>query len=291
MNTSSTLYLPGINNVQLAATSFGKIDDPTVLLLHGAGQTRHSWRHAGAVLAAAGLHAITIDTRGHGDSDWSKNGDYAIDTLIADLKSVVEHLGEKDKQKPILVGASLGGITALLTEGESDQSIFQSLVLVDITPRIDQTGVKKILGFMQRYENGFDSVEQASKAVAEYQSHRQRISIVSQSNETSAKGLKKNLRQAQDGRYYWHWDPQLMQHISTIDDAFYQRQRDAALELRLPVLLIRGQQSEIVSVESANELLQLVPHAQYVDIADAAHMVAGDNNDVFVNSVLEFISR
>ena len=287
MNTSSTLYLPGINNVQLAATSFGNFDDPTVLLLHGAGQTRHSWRHAGAVLAAAGLHAITIDTRGHGDSDWSKNGDYAVDTLIADLKSVVEHLTEADKQKPILVGASLGGITALLAEGESDQSVFQSLVLVDITPRMDQTGVDKILGFMQRYENGFDSVEQAAKAVAEYQSHRQRNT----SNQSSAKGLKKNLRQAQDGRYYWHWDPQLMQHISTIDDSIYQRQRNAALKLTLPVLLIRGQQSEIVSVESANELLQLVPHAQYVDIADAAHMVAGDNNDVFVSSVLEFIGR
>jgi len=80
-----------------------------------------------------------------------------------------------------------------------------------------------------------------------------------------------------------------MQHIGTIDEDFYQRQRSAALRLRLPVLLIRGQQSEIVSLEAVEEFLELVPHAQFQDIADAAHMVAGDSNDVFARTVLAFI--
>ena len=290
MTLSKSLFLPGINGVQLAATSFGA-SEQTVLLLHGAGQTRHSWRHAGSLLAQRGWNAVTIDTRGHGDSDWPESGDYAIDTLMSDLRSVVEHLQQSGKRKPVLVGASLGGMTGLLAQGESEEQIFEALILVDITPKIEQSGVVRIVEFMNRYQNGFSSIDEAAAAVAEYQSHRRNRTDHSDGKRKgqAVSGLKKNLRQRQDGRYYWHWDPRLMQHVSTLSDELYQRQCDAASKLTLPVLLIRGQQSEIVSVESVNELLQLVPHAQYVDIADAAHMVAGDNNDVFVQSVLEFI--
>jgi len=243
------------------------------------------------------LHLVTLskslylDTRGHGDSDWPESGDYAIDTLMGDLRSVVEQLQQSGKRKPVLVGASLGGITGLLAQGESAEQIFEALILVDITPKIEQSGVLRIVEFMNRYQNGFSSIDEAAAAVAQYQSHRREASDHSDGKRKgqAVSGLKKNLRQREDGRYYWHWDPRLMQHVSSLSDELYQRQCDAASKLTLPVLLIRGQQSEIVSAESANELLELVPHAQYVDIADAAHMVAGDNNDVFVQSVLEFI--
>ena len=288
---SKSLYLPGTNGVQLAATSFGA-SEQTVLLLHGAGQTRHSWRHAGGLLAQSGWNAISIDTRGHGESDWPENGDYSIDTLMGDLKSVVEHLHSSGKRKPILVGASLGGMTSLLVEGESEEQIFEALILVDITPKIEQSGVVRIIEFMNRHQNGFNSVDEAAAAVARYQSHRRDVSKKSDGKRAQAvSGLKKNLRQGEDGRYYWHWDPRLMQHVSGLGETLYQRQLNAASKLTLPVLLIRGQQSEIVSSESARELLELVPHAKYTDIADAAHMVAGDNNDVFVRSVLEFIGE
>ncbi len=257
-----------------------------MILLHGAGQTRYSWRKAGQRLAQAGWWAVALDTRGHGDSDWPANGDYSIDTLVADLLSVVQHLGHNGDHKPVLIGASLGGICGMLAEGER-ATVFSSMVLVDITPRIDNAGVARIIEFMTRHQDGFDSIEQASKAVAAYQSHRSRDQAAAKTG--NSEGLKKNLRLADDGRYYWHWDPRLMQHIGTIEERFYIRQRDAAANLKLPVLLVRGQQSDIVSHESVDEFLQLVPHAEFQDIANAAHMVAGDNNDIFARSVLEFI--
>lgn len=297
-----TLYIPATGGVQLAATSFGALESPVVLLMHGAGQTRHSWRGAGERLAQTGWRAVSVDARGHGDSDWPEDGDYAIDTLVADLRSVVRHFADNCGQKPVLVGASLGGICGMLAEGESGDEVFHSMVLVDITPRIDNTGVARIIDFMCRHQDGFASLEEAVKAVAAYQSHRRDSAGAAankgaeengkrQSNaEKNGAGLKKNLRLADDGRYYWHWDPRLMQHIGTIDEAFYQRQRLAAGQLKLPVMLIRGQQSEIVSHASVEEFLELVPHAEYVDIADAAHMVAGDHNDAFASSVIEFIN-
>ncbi len=305
MDSSTTLYLSGHGGVELAATSFGSDKNPLVLLLHGAGQTRHSWRNAGRSLAQAGWYAITIDTRGHGNSHWPDNGDYSIDTLMADISVVSSRLSQSSGEKPVLVGASLGGITGLLLQGEASQRHFRSLILVDITPRIDNVGVARIIEFMNRHHNGFGSLKEAASAVAEYQSHgspaRRDAASAKAAGEAAAEsghkraensyeGLKKNLRLADDGRYYWHWDPRLMEHIGTIDEGFYQRQRAAASNLELPVLLIRGQQSEIVDRESVTEFLELVPHAEYVDVADAAHMVAGDNNDVFVQSLLDFLS-
>ena len=294
MHPTETLYIPVADDVQLAATSIGEGHRPVVVLMHGAGQTRHSWRNAGQRLAGAGWRAVTIDTRGHGNSDWPQNGDYSVDTLVSDLITVVQYFAGHSETKPVLVGASLGGITGMLAEGETASRVFRSMVLVDITPRIDNTGVARIIEFMNRYQDGFASLQEAATAIAAYQSNRPRQTnsapVASDTNGSkSLQGLKKNLRLANDGRFYWHWDPRLMQHIGTIDENFYQRQRHAAANLKLPVLLIRGQQSEIVSRESVDEFLELVPHAQFQDIADAAHMVAGDSNDVFARSVLDFI--
>ena len=294
MSPSELLYIPVATGVELAATSFGKKGDPVVVLMHGAGQTRHSWRKAGLCLAASGWHAIAVDTRGHGDSDWSPDGDYSVDTLVSDLIAIIAHVATGGMQKPVLAGASLGGICAMLAQGESARQLFHSLVLVDITPRIDNTGVARIIEFMNRHQAGFASLAEAAQAVAVYQSQTGAAQSSRNNPEDSkaarkADGLKKNLRLADDGRYYWHWDPRLMQHIGIIDEAFYQRQRSAASKLELPVLLIRGQQSEIVSREAVEEFLELVPAAQFRDIANAAHMVAGDSNDIFSRTVLEFI--
>jgi len=265
------------DGIKLAATRFGKANNQSVLLLHGAGQTRHSWRRAGETLAAAGWCAVALDARGHGDSDWAPDGNYRIDRLIADLRGIVEQL----PVQPAVVGASLGGITSLLLQGEESAQLFRSLVMVDVTPRIDRSGVERIIAFMRQHSNGFESVEEVAAAVAAYQPHRK-------SGEGSLDGLRKNVRQ-RDGRYYWHWDPCLLDHVSNLDSNGLVRMQTAASRLKLPVLLVHGRLSDIVSDETAREFLQLVPHARYVDVQDAAHMVAGDENDRFNDAVIEFL--
>lgn len=273
------------DGVQLAASSYGDSGHQVVLLLHGAGQTRYSWRSTATILAENGYRAITVDTRGHGESDWSESGDYSIDTLILDLTTIVDRLAHSGEKRPIAVGASLGGITALLAEGEALNDLFQALVLVDITPQIDPAGVAKILNFMSAFSRGFESVEQASEAVAGFQSHRKPV------RKSDNTGLKKNLRLKADGRYYWHWDPRLLDSVSHFGQQLVDRQKLAATNLTLPVLLVHGQFSEIVSRDSAEEFLRLVPQAHYINVADAAHMVASDDNQVFAKAVLDFIRK
>lgn len=266
-----------VNGLRLVGDAWGEQGAPPVVLLHGGGQTRHAWGETARDLAARGWYAIALDLRGHGESDWAPDGNYMIDAFVTDLQQVLTHFD----RPPVLVGASLGGITALLTEGEAAHPVSAAIVLVDITPRVNPQGVERIRAFMTAKPEGFASLEEAADAVAAYLPHRPRPKDLS--------GLAKNLRLGPDGRYRWHWDPQLM------NPARFARARDperllaAARSLRVPTLLVRGKLSDIVSEETAAEFLAAVPHARYVDVSGAGHMVAGDRNDIFSQAVIEFL--
>jgi pimeloyl-ACP methyl ester carboxylesterase len=264
---------------------------PVALLLHGGGQTRHSWRKTAELLAQAGWVACALDQRGHGDSEWVADGAYAFEDFAADAAAVADALAERHAARPVAIGASLGGIAALLAEGEASRlgraAPFAALVLVDITPRVDPGGVRKIQGFMRaRAHEGFASVDEAADAVAEYLPHRPRPK--------STEGLKKNLRLGSDGRWRWHWDPRFLDGPRPVSRERAGVERaliEAARSLTAPTLLVRGGASELVSEEYVKEFLALAPHAAYADVAGAHHMVAGDRNDHFTTTILSFLAR
>jgi pimeloyl-ACP methyl ester carboxylesterase len=268
------------DGVELRADAWGDPERRPALLLHGGGQTRHAWKGTAASLAQAAFYAVSIDQRGHGQSGWSPDGDYAIDRFVSDLRTVA---GSFDR-KPLVIGASLGGVAALLAEGEADRSIASALVLVDITPRVDPDGVARIRGFMRAHvEAGFGSLEEVADAIAAYLPHRPRPK--------SLGGLTKNLRHGADGRYRWHWDPAFVQGRDRDPGYAADRLMNAARRLSVPVLLVRGGASELVTEEAAREFVSAVPGAEYVDVHGARHMVAGDVNDEFTNAVMGFLSR
>jgi pimeloyl-ACP methyl ester carboxylesterase len=270
--------------VSIAADAFGDPSNQTVLFLHGGGQTRHAWGGAAKALAELGFYTICTDHRGHGESAWSTEGGYTLEVFARDLLALVEHFDEK----PIIVGASLGGVSALRAEAISDEPVAKALVLVDTTPRMSASGVTRILRWMLDGLEGFGSLEEAADAIAAYLPHRPR--------RTDLSGLAKNLRLGDDGRYRWHWDPEMIRSWNPenwSDTAAAQEEiqerLDNAAKISMPMMLIRGRLSDVVSEENAQEFLRFVPHAEYVDLKDAAHMVAGDRNDAFTESVADFI--
>lgn len=260
----------------------GRPGGAVALLLHGGGQTRHAWRGTAKRLAETGVTAVTYDQRGHGASVWPESGNYRFEDYAADLVVVADALERSFGRRPVLIGASLGGIAGMLAEGEASRPILSGLVLVDVTPRMDPAGVAKVLGFMaERSREGFATIEEAADAVAAYLPHRKRPD--------SLEGLKKNLRRHPDGRWRWHWDPRFLD--GPIRDAHgTARLLAAAARLRLPTLLVRGRQSELVALEHVREFLRLVPHAAFADVSGAGHMVAGDRNDVFADAVTNFLA-
>jgi pimeloyl-ACP methyl ester carboxylesterase len=261
--------------------------DHVVLLMHGGGQTRHSWGGTAKRLAARGLTAITVDARGHGASDWLEDKSYTFDHYARDVIALATEIREKFGKRPICVGASLGGLSSMLAQTMAGQELLEALILVDITPRMDVNGVAKILGFMsEKMHHGFDTVEDAAVAIAAYLPDRKKPK--------SLEGLQKNLRLDEDGRWRWHWDPGFIDgplSINTLSDNFQQNMLDAAADLNIPTLLVRGGKSELVSKEHAQEFLTLAPHARFVDVSDAGHMVAGDKNDAFTNAIVDFLDE
>jgi pimeloyl-ACP methyl ester carboxylesterase len=250
-----------------------------VLLLHGGGQTRHSWKRTGERLAASGRTAVALDARGHGDSGWHPSQDYSLDGFVSDLIEFVATL----ERPPVLVGASLGGITALVAAGEHPP-LGAGLVLVDVVVRVQPEGVTRIRDFMTAAPHGFASLEEVADAIAAYNPGRRRP--------RSLDGLRKNVRQRADGRWYWHWDPAFIR----IDDEPQrhidpERLRLAATHVRIPTLVVRGVQSDVVSDAGLADMLELIPHAQTVDVQGAGHMVAGDDNDVFAERLEVFLNQ
>ena len=270
----------GAKGIELAADVGGDPAAPAIILLHGGGQTRHSWGAAMRQLVLRGYQVINLDARGHGDSQWASDGDYSLEVLAQDLECVIETLSSR----PALVGASMGGATALLVAGAHANPLAAALILVDVVPRIDTDGANKIRGFMSSGAKGFRTLEEAADAVAAYNPHRPRPK--------SNAGLMKNLRLRIDGRLYWHWDPRVLKQVRHAEPPlFADRLNSAATHVRIPTLLVRGLQSDIVTEAAVTDFRSHLPQLEVFDVSGAGHMVAGDKNDVFNQGVFEFLQR
>ncbi|MBO0866245.1 MAG: alpha/beta hydrolase, partial [Mycobacterium sp.] len=273
----------GVDGITLVADEWNRGADaadgrPTMLMLHGGGQNRHSWKNTGQVLADEGFHVVALDTRGHGDSDRAPGADYAIETLTADVMHVLDAIG-----RPVaLIGASMGGLTGLLVADRAGPHQVTRLVLVDVVPRFDKGGSARIRDFMFNHIHGFDSLDEAADAVAAYLPHR--------TKPRSPEGLKKNLR-LRDGRWYWHWDPAFMTKPGDDPQLRTEKFERAAMDLTIPVLLIRGKLSDVVSPEGVRDFLAKVRHAEFVELSHAGHTAAGDDNDAFSEVVVSFVKR
>ncbi|WP_459547284.1 alpha/beta fold hydrolase [Nocardia sp. X0981] len=273
------LRLRGAGGIELVADQYGPADGAPVLFLHGGGQTRHSWKGTGAQLGAAGIRAVALDARGHGDSQWALDRDYRYEAMVGDVLAVLEQLGGGPA---VLVGASMGGITGLLATAAPGGDAISALVLVDIVTRPEPEGVDRVLTFLSKNPDGFATLDEAADAVAEYLPHRPRPK--------STAGLRRNLRR-RDGRWYWHWDPGILGDKAADPDEMARSLEGVARALTIPVLLVRGLRSDVVSAAGAAEFQRLVPHAEIAEIGDAAHTAAGDDNDAFTEAVTKFVLR
>jgi peroxiredoxin len=281
---SETFTIDGVGGTRIVADRLGDPEAPAVVFLHGGGQTRRSWGKAAAAVAERGWQAITVDLRGHGESDWSEDADYRLTSFALDIQEVLRRV----PPQPVLVGASLGGFTTMLLAGELSPGIARAVVLVDIVPNMDESGANRIHNFMaDRMKSGFESLDEVADMIAEYNPHRPRP--------TDLDGLRTNLRRRGD-RWYWHWDPKFIspKSLPPIELSDLDRM-NAAVETILaggvPMLLVRGQMSDLVSQERADEFLARFPQVEFVDVRGAGHMVAGDRNDIFADSVLDFLNR
>lgn len=254
----------------------GPAGAPTVLLMHGGGQTRHAWHGTVEALARAGWRAVALDLPGHGESAWSPRGDYHVDKLAREVASLCRGLGS-----PLaIVGASLGGMIGMALVGRDDAPQVAALALVDVGPWLESAGVDRIVNFMRAHPEGFASLDEAARHIAAYRGRPVHA---------HPRGLGKNLKQNAAGRWVWHWDPRLM------DDENHSHRNDPDFLARSlaryagPVALIRGGRSDVISPAGAARVCEAFPQVRFYELAEAGHMVAGDANDVFTASLIDFL--
>jgi pimeloyl-ACP methyl ester carboxylesterase len=275
-----TVKFRGADGLTLIADEWNRATStgPSVLFLHGGGQNRYSWKNTCQVLADQGLHVVALDSRGHGDSDRAPDANYSVDALCTDTHAVLDQIG----RPTILIGASMGGMTAMPVAHEAGPEKVTKLVLVDVVPRYEKDGSARIREFMASGLNGFESLDDAAQAVASYLPYR--------TKPRSPEGLKKNLR-LRDGRWFWHWDPAFL--TVPADDKFVRvaKLEQAVMALTIPILLIRGRLSDVVSEEGVKDFLEKVPDAEFVELSGAGHTAAGDDNDAFSEVVVQFVNR
>lgn len=269
--------------ITIVGDGYGDPENDPIILLHGGGQTRNSWKKTGEKLAEKGWYVIATDARGHGDSSWSKQHNYAFDFMRKDILTIVNSL---DKT-PILIGASMGGMISL-TALHYHPNLAKALILVDVSPKVEKKGTDRIFAFMSAKPEGYESLESVYEAVKAYLPHRKNIG--------SLDGLKKNLRKLPNGNYGWHWDPAILTIWMDESNDITRKETEifltnALINLQIPALLVRGGISDVVSLEIVEELRDIAPNLAFVDVAEAGHMVAGDSNHIFTSALLEFLDK
>jgi pimeloyl-ACP methyl ester carboxylesterase len=264
----------------LAGDRAGQWGAPSVVLLHGGGQTRHSWGGAMRELAARGYYVVNLDARGHGASEWAPSAaQYSLAHFSSDLRVLLASL----PHPPVLVGASMGGLTVLDAIRCESPPTASALVLVDVVPRMEMSGAERVLNFMRANADGFANLEEAAAAVAAYNPHRP--------PPRSTDGLMRNLRRSDTGRLFWHWDPKVLE----MRDMHAHETREQMLEncrrFVQPAMLVRGLLSDIVGETGIAELKHTMPQLELFDVAAAGHMIAGDKNDAFNAALLSFLQN
>ena len=296
MTRSDTGHVPprtdgftGAEGNRIVADVYGDAGPP-VLLLHGGGQTRHSWRGAALTVARSGRIAVTVDLRGHGDSEWVTSGKYRNTDFAADIRCLALELVRRHGARPVVVTASYSGITSLLAERAhhmaSGQHLLAGFFIIDMALTNETEGARKVTEFMLAHaREGFATVEEAADTVAAY---------LGRPRPKNPGGLQKNLRQGHDGRWRWHWDPRFMEgpfNINADRDAIDADMRAAARDTPLPVLLVRGEASDVMLEEHIHEFQKVAPRVRYVNVSGAHHMVVGEENDQFTQALLGFLDE
>ena len=264
-----------VNGLRFHALEWGESGAPDVLLLHGGNQTAHSWDLVSLVLSER-FHVVAVDQRGHGDSEWPRDGEASTDSMAADAERIIAALGLR---QPVVMGHSMGGLvtmTLLLAHPE----LAARAVLVDIGPEVSEEGTRQIRDFV-RGAAEFDSLDDFIERVAAYDPYRSREHI--------ARTARYNLLRRADGKYASKHD--LRRRLA--EAGAMQAPRRPSLAdvgaITCPVLVVRGGDSRVLTAEAAVRFAAALPDGRLVTVPRCGHNVHSQNTAGFLDAVLPFV--
>ena len=268
--------IEAVPGLVLRGLTWGDSRCPSVLLLHGGGETCQAWRGFAKRLVCAGYFVLAFDARGHGESDWARDGNYAVDAFGSDIGAIAAWIG----RPTAVVGFSAGGLAAFYAIGANLVHNCPALVLIDIAIRPKLAGTDQIRRFLTSAPDGFASVDEACSAVAVY--HRLKTLPKTES-------MARNLRQQANGRWQWHWDPRKLD--VPLGDLRAQKLLDVSEGVTLPIVVLRGATSEVTDQANIAEMLTVLPQLEVQTVPECGHKFARDGHDGYADAIMAFLDR
>ena len=247
-----------------------------IVFLHGAGLNAYTWRRVAADLCGV-YKCLALDLRGHGDSEWANDLDYAPRSHAADLAAFIVHA---QLERPVLVGMSLGGTVALAYVREHAT---RALVIVDTGPWIDGKARAQLLDFF-RGPAEFDSLDAFVELARTIHPRRDEADL--------REGVRNNLRQLPDGTWTWKYDRRPYRHVP--DERRDRERREVwsgVANVLCPVLVVRGSESAVLSASAAQDMAASFRDGRLVEIAGAGHGVHSDQPAALSRAILSFLGE
>ncbi len=279
MTAQSTDCYVEANGLKFHYLDWGNPDNPPLVLLHGVGQTCHTWDLFAAAMSPH-FHVMAFDQRGHGDTDWAPDKDYSRKTMVKDAEAFTTALG---LDRFFLTGMSMGGANSLAFTGQNPDRV-EALVVVDVGPRVENKGVQHIRNFMKDFRE-FDSLDDAAAVIHKFNPRRP-LEVIRKYT------VVYNLKQLPSGKWTWKYDTYFSEGHSRGD--VKQMEQELSTEVKkisCPTLLVKGAESDVLSLDGARLLQAAVPGSEFALIPGAGHSVMGDNPPAFEAAVREFYQK
>lgn len=263
-----------LSNRRFHYVEWGKAENPPLLFLHGGNQSARTWDIVCLALSQQ-FHCIALDQRGHGDSEWSYEGQYSPEDHSADIKDLVSHLGWEGFG---LIGMSMGGMHAITYAAHYWQKL-TALVCVDVGPFVQMNKSKELISFVERngVPQSFDDFVQAALA------HNPR-----RKEELLRHSLTHTTRKLADGT--WTWKADRRKKLDLVEmQRHLDKLADDCRHIQCPTLVVRGEKSPTFSREDADRFVDLLVDGSHVTVPDTGHTIQGDNPKGLIDVLEKFL--
>ena len=256
--TKSTDRFVRVGNLNLHYLEWGQAGAPPVIMVHGLSGNAHAFDNLAPHFLPM-YHVIAVDVRGRGDSDWAGDADYSNGAYVADLEGLRQALGF---ERISLVGTSLGGRISMTYAGAYPDRV-ERTVLNDIGPQIDPRGGDRIAVSTREAVTSFASMDEV---LAWHAQLRPGFNLLSDTEQRVTAGHA--VKPQSGGGYTWKMDPAVRTDPRRPDP---ETSWTLARRIPGPVLLVRGGDSDLLSPETAQQMVREMQDCRMVEVPGVGH--------------------